>query len=506
MTVTLQRHLVLVVSPLWGHARPLSTLAARIVKMRDIIVTFAVVKSLHGRVEAEVARDFYPEDRHLLDKIRIIAIEDGSQPHETSGAPGAFKALWSSLCHDEPLICAKTGMRFEAPPIRPSAAFVDFFSMDAFDVVRDLSGSTVKLYVWYASALNTFFPIFGEDPVDMVRAEVERSGKQPADVVCDLFWTRKGRLLHSPCGPSMYDYETHPQESPLNGALIAHVLMKVPRLVKEVDGLVTFDAAEYQPKSTAAVQQWFERSSRRAFFTGPLVPEGDLAVANEASLSQNSDEISDFLNEKIKSHGEKSVLYIAFGSLFWPSDPAKVWAVLDVLMEKGIPFVMSHGALSAALIPEEIKAKISGYGNAIVSNWVPQQALLSHASIGWFLMHGGHNGVLEGINAGVPMIIWPISADQPLNAIYLSEEINIAYELVEVRHGTGLGKIYRNGRTPIGTVDAVKEEARAVIEKAFGADGAEKRARLQVMRKTLQAAWREDGVARRETSAFLSEI
>lgn len=32
---------------------------------------------------------------------------------------------------------------------------------------------------------------------------------------------------------------------------------------------------------------------------------------------------------------------ISFGSFFGPSDPAKLWAVLDVIMEKGIPFVSS---------------------------------------------------------------------------------------------------------------------------------------------------------------------
>ena len=29
--------------------------------------------------------------------------------------------------------------------------------------------------------------------------------------------------------------------------------------------------------------------------------------------------------------------------MFWPKDSAKVWAVLDVIMEKKIPFVSSYG-------------------------------------------------------------------------------------------------------------------------------------------------------------------
>ena len=103
-------------------------------------------------------------------------------------------------------------------------------------------------------------------------------------------------------------------------------------------------------------------------------------------------------------------------------------------------------------------------------------------------------------------ILWPVWADQPVNAIYLSEDLDIAYELLEVRCGTGLRQIYRNGKTPTGTIEAVKAEMRDVLDRAFGDDGVRKRANLQVIRKKLQAAWAEDGVARRELEAFLSDL
>lgn len=39
---------------------------------------------------------------------------------------------------------------------------------------------------------------------------------------------------------------------------------------------------------------------------------------------------------------------------------------------------MSHGASMATPMPDDVKAKIEAYGNAIVSDWVPQQSLLDH--------------------------------------------------------------------------------------------------------------------------------
>ncbi|OJT07325.1 Anthocyanidin 3-O-glucosyltransferase 5 [Trametes pubescens] len=507
MTATQFKHLVVHPTYFWGHTRPMCTLVARIVKLRPVHVTFLTLPSLHARVQGEVVRDFQPGEEHLASRIRIIAIEENVAPNQMSGAPGAFKAAWSQLCNDQPLICAKTGASFEALPVRPSAALIDFFAVDAFDAVREVSGEAVKRYTWWAASSNSFWLVSGKDNAAAAHAEAARTGKPVEEAALDVFFTLNGRLVNSPCTPTMHDYERHPQQVMLPKEAFGEILLRIGRNTYTTDGIVTIDAAEYQPEATNAIRAFYaERGSGSVFYAGPLLPSGAKAVSAEKTLSQNGTGIMDFLDEKLKSVGERSVLYLSFGSLFWPANPATIWAVIDVLIEKNIPFVMSHGSSMASPMPDDIKAKIEAYGNAIVSDWVPQQALLDHPATGWYLMHGGHNGNMESITSGVPMIVWPIDADQPLNAVYLSEELNVAYELIEVRNGCGLGKIYRNGRTPVGTIDAVKEEMRGVLDQAFGADGAEKRARLQVLRKKLQVAWNEDGIARREVGSFLDDF
>lgn len=129
------------------------------------------------------------------------------------------------------------------------------------------------------------------------------------------------------------------------------------------DGIVTIDAAEYQPEATNAIRAFYaERGSGEVFYAGPLLPSGSQAVSNEKVLAQNGTGIMNFLDEKLKSVGERSVLYVSgscyialalayhirqlsFGSLFWPADPAKIWAVVDVLIEKNVPFVSLASAL-----------------------------------------------------------------------------------------------------------------------------------------------------------------
>ena len=148
--------------------------------------------------------------------------------------------------------------------------------------------------------------------------------------------------------------------------------------------------------------------------------------------------------------------------------------------------------------------------------------------MGWFLTHGGHNSVIESISAGVPQyvsclhlnkpiasrliaatpyrIFWPYGGDQPLSAIHNAEHLEIGYELIEVRSGHGLKPIYRTGRTPLGTVDAIQAEMRDVLQKAFGEDGARKRQKLAEITTAVNSQWAEGGASRRDIIRFLDSL
>ncbi|KAK8326277.1 hypothetical protein V6Z11_A11G105100 [Gossypium hirsutum] len=52
--------------------------------------------------------------------------------------------------------------------------------------------------------------------------------------------------------------------------------------------------------------------------------------------------------------------------------------------------------------------------------------ILGHGSTSGFLTHCGWNSVLESIANGVPMIAWPLYAEQRMNAVLLTEGINVA--------------------------------------------------------------------------------
>ncbi len=53
-----------------GHTRTLCTLAARLVKLREVTVTFFTVPTFYDRAQAEIAREFGQGKDLLASRIR----------------------------------------------------------------------------------------------------------------------------------------------------------------------------------------------------------------------------------------------------------------------------------------------------------------------------------------------------------------------------------------------------------------------------------------------------
>lgn len=103
-------------------------------------------------------------------------------------------------------------------------------------------------------------------------------------------------------------------------------------------------------------------------------------------------------------------------------------------------------------------------------------------------------------------ICWPYHADEPTNAAHLSHNLDVAYELIEVRTGLGLKPILRSGKVPIGSVEAVREEAASVLENAFLIDGERKRTNIKILRDAVLASWAEDGSAKLSMDALVESL
>ncbi|TVU35189.1 hypothetical protein EJB05_17066, partial [Eragrostis curvula] len=78
-----------------------------------------------------------------------------------------------------------------------------------------------------------------------------------------------------------------------------------------------------------------------------------------------------------------------------------------------------------ALLPEGFLARTMGRG-LVVKSWAPQREVLAHGAMGGFVTHCGWNSVLEAVMGGVPMLAWPMYAEQRMNKVFLVEEMKLA--------------------------------------------------------------------------------
>lgn len=92
------------------------------------------------------------------------------------------------------------------------------------------------------------------------------------------------------------------------------------------------------------------------------------------------------------------------------------------------------------------------------------------------------------------------------NAVNLSQIHDVGYKLIEVRTGKGLLPLYRTGKSPLGTLDSIRDEAHQVLDNAFSMDGAKKRGNMRALQRKVLSAWEKDGAATKELERTLDAV
>ena len=189
--------------------------------------------------------------------------------------------------------------------------------------------------------------------------------------------------------------------------------------------LNTFDALEHQVLD--ALSSMFPP----IYSIGPLqlllnqILDNDLKSIG-SNLWKEEDGCLEWLNKKEPN----SIVYVNFGSITvltndqliefaWGlanSNQTFLWIIRPNLVEGDF-----------AILPPEFLVEIEERG--LLASWCPQEQVLSHPSIGGFLMHSGWNSTIESVCGGVPIISWPFFADQQTNCRYSCNEWGIGMEI-----------------------------------------------------------------------------
>ncbi|KAH9476230.1 Anthocyanidin 3-O-glucosyltransferase [Psilocybe cubensis] len=529
-------HFLFTYLPLWGHTRSCCVLAARMAKEhRNLTVTLFLPPTFIKQAEAEVLAELSYGDevkevlQDLRRRVRIVVLYKSSSMdlmEQMTSMFEAYPATYKTLVDGEPVTCASTGRVFEGVGA-PDIVFLDVFASPLMAITRTVTGLSVPIIgfipVHASYALHICLPAhmggLGDLGV-MIEDEARRLGVTSREIGDTVYYRTEGRINKIPGLPAMYDWEHFPQVLVTSGstAIISDLIKLAVQGIKDCTAGFSLTPYDFEPESVDTLRSWFvDDWKKELYVVGPLlaskptrfgVTDGTSALGADVS-STESPEVQRFLDNAMQEYGKNSVVLISFGSIFWPTVNEYIDEVLEALIEKKFPFILSC-ASPFAHIAAEVLEKITASKCGLVSKWVPQKFVLDHPATGWFISHAGQSGVHESLDSGVPMICWPFEFDQPLASAHLTQNLNAAFELVEVRTGeAGLKPILSlGGRAPKGTRAAVGAEMRAVLDACRGPEGEEKRRNMEELRRKVRGAWGRyvKGRSRRDFEAFLEKF
>ncbi|KAI3843593.1 hypothetical protein MKW92_020962 [Papaver armeniacum] len=201
-------------------------------------------------------------------------------------------------------------------------------------------------------------------------------------------------------------------------------------------------------------------------------------------------EVKDAVDEQKKQHKymswldsmkPNSVVYVSFGSMarFQNTQLIEIASALETC---GHPFIWvvrepKEEGKNQGWLLGELEKKMNEKG-IIIRDWAPQVTILAHPAIGGFVTHCGWNSVLESVAEGVPMITWPLFAEQFYNEKLVIEvlKIGVRVGIDEWEHLMEEGKIIVGRKKMEKAVkmlmdggdeaDEMKKRARQMSEKA----------------------------------------
>ncbi|PKA54088.1 Hydroquinone glucosyltransferase [Apostasia shenzhenica] len=251
---------------------------------------------------------------------------------------------------------------------------------------------------------------------------------------------------------------------------------------REAEGIMVNTFVEIEPEA-AKLLTAEENGWPAVYPVGPLIRGGGAAPHEGAVESL----------KWLEKQPVESVLFVSFGSggTLSPEQTTEVALGLEASGQRFLWVVRSPsekdssaayftgrsgGGDPLSQLPEGFLQRTKEVG-MVVPSWAPQIDVLASAATGGFLTHCGWNSTLESVVHGVPMIAWPLFAEQRMNAVSLVEGVKVAL---------------RPAASDDGMVDR-EEIARVVRELMEGEEGREIRRRVKGLKEAAAAALEEKG-------------
>ncbi|XP_019098146.1 PREDICTED: UDP-glycosyltransferase 71B5-like [Camelina sativa] len=401
--------LVFIPSPGIGHLRPTVKLAKQLISRDDrLSITFIIIPPRNdvGDVTTYIASLTLKSQ----DRLRYEAISVVKQPPNADLEPSqVYIERQKSQVRDA--ISSITSIQ---DPTRKLAGFVvDMFCSSMIDVA---DGFGVPCYMIYTSNA-TFLGI---------TLHVQEMYDEKKYDVSDL--DESVDELVFPCLTRPYPVKCLPHI--ISSKELLPFFLALARSFRKMKGILVNTVAELEPHAL----KMFEGGDGDLPHVYPVGPVLDLENGS-VDEDEKGSEILSWLDEQ----QDKSVVFLCFGSMggFTEEQTREVAVALD---RSGHRFLWSLRRTSPNIrtdrpgdftdleevLPEGFLNRTSDRGKVI--GWAPQAAVLAKPAIGGFVTHCGWNSMLESLWFGVPMVTWPLYAEQKVNAFEMVEELGLAVE------------------------------------------------------------------------------
>ncbi|KAK6939502.1 UDP-glucuronosyl/UDP-glucosyltransferase [Dillenia turbinata] len=459
---TMKPHIAILPGPGMGHIIPLLEFAKHLVINHNCLVSFLVIRTEASDTQTRLLESpLLPSDLHVINlpPADVLFQED--------------MLLLTRICV---IIHENLGsIRAAIEQNRPDALVIDIFCTEAIDICDELS---IPPYFFFPAS--TYFLSFSLYLPTL-------------DKEVDCQFRELPGPIHAPgCNPIPYE-DLIDQVKDRNSDDYKWILFHSNRLTMAT-GIFINSFDELEPVTIRALRDdpFYKRIG-----TPPIHPIGPL-VREDEPLTETDAECLNWLD----TQPTDSVLYISLGSGgTLTSDQMTEFAHgLEMSKQRFIWVVRKTSDASASgayltagedadeqtmFLPEGFTKRTEGIG-LVIRSWAPQVSILSHPSTGGFLTHCGWNSTLESVVHGVPMIAWPLYAEQKMNAKMLSKETGIAIKPRAVEPGKGL--VGRN---------EIERVVRMVLE---GEEGQAMRKRARELKESAAKVLNNGGSSKQELS------
>ncbi|XP_048431777.1 anthocyanidin 3-O-glucosyltransferase 5 [Pyrus x bretschneideri] len=405
-------HAAILCSPGLGHLIPSLELAKRLVTHRNFTVTIFAIPSPTSKTESELLKA--AATPKFFDIIEL-------PPPDISGCVGPNVAVATLLAvmmrEVRPAFrSAILGMEYS---LRPTVLIVDLFSTESLSIGDELG---IPKYVYVAStawlvALTVYVPVFDR--------EVEGE------------YVDQTEPLRIPgCKPVQPDDVVDPMLDRTDQQYLEYV--RIGTNFPKSDGILMNTWEDLEHKTIDALR---DEGLLGRVAKVPIYPIGPLTRPVQSAGSTSTGLREEGLFNWLDKQPCESVIFVSLGSggtvsfeqmteMAWGLELSKqrfIWVVRPPAKSADAAYFTSGNQDDdpSTYLPKGFLTRTHDVG-LVVHLWAPQVDILSHPSIGGFWSHSGWNSSLESITNEVPMIVWPLHAEQRMNATMLTEELGVA--------------------------------------------------------------------------------